>query len=141
MLIRQLGALAFLFCVGAGAASAQTVDAASAAYQRGDYAAALQMFQALANQGKGDAQYNLGIMYANGRGVPQDYVAAHMWLNLSASHGDQEAAAVRDSLAKTMSPAQVAEAQKMARDWKPKSHQPPARTRKPTPSPPPAAPQ
>jgi TPR repeat protein len=141
MFIRHLGALAFLFCIGAGAATAQTVDAASAAYQRGDYANALHMFQLLANQGKGDAQYNLGVMYANGKGVPQDYVVAHMWLNLSASHGDQEAAAARDSLAQTMSAAQVAEAQKMARDWKPKSHEAPARTRKPKPSSHPAAAQ
>jgi TPR repeat protein len=51
--------------------------------------------------------------------VAQDYVRAHMWYNLSASNGNAEAVIDRDELAKKMSAAQIAEAQKLAREWKP----------------------
>ncbi len=64
-------------------------------------------------------------MYEQGQGVPQDYVQAHMWFNLAASRsppGADHAKAVknRDILAAKMTPAQIAEAQRMAREWKPK---------------------
>ena len=60
-------------------------------------------------------------MYANGQGVPQDYVQAHMWYNLAGASGDAEGAKNRDLIAQKMTPAQVAEAQRLAREWKPKS--------------------
>jgi hypothetical protein len=56
--------------------------------------------------------------------VPQDYVTAHMWFNLSAAQGHPDAVNSRDILAQRMTPAQVTEAQKLARAWKP-SGQPP----------------
>ncbi len=64
-------------------------------------------------------------MYYKGRGVPQDYVQAHMWLNLAASRFPQGtdrdmAVKIRDILAAKMTPAQIAEAQRLAREWKPK---------------------
>jgi len=59
-------------------------------------------------------------MYFRGRGVPQDYVSAHMWMNLSAAAGDKEAAKSRDIIAALMTRTQIAEAQKLAREWKPK---------------------
>ena len=63
-------------------------------------------------------------MYAKGQGVTQDYVLAHMWLNLSASNSsgeDQKKMAIaRDAVAAKMAPAQIAEAQRLAREWKPK---------------------
>jgi len=75
----------------------------------------------------GEAQYNLGVMYKNGPGLPQDYVQAHMWFNLAASQfpaweKDKRGDAVkaRDYLASKMTPAQIAEAQKLAREWEPK---------------------
>jgi TPR repeat protein len=58
-------------------------------------------------------------MYAQGQGVPQDYVPAHMWFDLAAAQGEKDATELRDSLAKKMTPAQIAEAQKLAREWKP----------------------
>jgi TPR repeat protein len=57
------------------------------AYERGDYATALQEWQPLADQGDASAQNNLGFMYYKGTGVPQDYVLAHMWWNLAAAQG------------------------------------------------------
>jgi TPR repeat protein len=78
-----------------------------------------------AEQGDASAQYGLGSMHYNGQGVPQDYLQAHMWYNLAASGltGDDREAAVknRDLLAKTMTSEQIAEAQRLAREWKPKT--------------------
>lgn len=65
------------------------------------------------------AQLNLGILYENGEGVSQDYVQAHMWMNLAVSHSRlPECAAARDRVAAKMSPSQIAEAQRLAREWK-----------------------
>jgi TPR repeat protein len=82
---------------------------------------ALSWFRRAAEQRDPLAFAKLGLMYAQGRGVPQDYVQAHMWYNLSAAHGEKRAAESRDALAKQMTPAQIAEAQKLARDWAPKA--------------------
>jgi TPR repeat protein len=73
-----------------------------------------------ADQGGTQAQYNLGLMYSKGKGVPQDYVSAHMWFSLAAARGDQNAKENRDIAARVMTPAQIAQAQKLAREWKPK---------------------
>jgi len=51
--------------------------------------------------------------------VTQDYVQAHMWSNLAAA-GGLNVGALRDRLAKQMTPAQIAEARKLAREWEPK---------------------
>jgi uncharacterized protein len=58
-------------------------------------------------------------MYAQGRGVPQNFVIAHQWLNLAAANGAEGAVELRDELAAKMTPAQITEAQRLARDWKP----------------------
>jgi uncharacterized protein len=63
-------------------------------------------------------------MYAKGQGVPQDDVLAHMWFNLAASRFEdatrrQKAVDTRDEMTAKMTPAQIAEAQRMARQWKP----------------------
>ena len=74
-----------------------------------------------AAQGVARAQFFLGGMYADGRGVVQDYVQAHMWLNVAASRqtGEerQRSADQRDAHARLMTPAQLAEAQRLAREW------------------------
>ena len=85
-----------------------------------DYAAALTWYRKAANQGYAQDQNNLGRMYAYGKGVPQDYVLAHMWFNLSATQGNAGAVRRRNEVAAKMTPAQIAEAQKLARSGKPK---------------------
>ena len=92
-----------------------------------DYAEAARWFRKAAEAGDVTGQYYLGLMYYNGQGVPQDYVWAHMWFNLSASRivvSDKserdEIVQKRDMVAVRMTPAQIAEAQKLAREWKPK---------------------
>ena len=73
------------------------------------------------NRADANAQFNLGVMYTNGEGVPQDNVEAHMWLNLAASRssGEQRERAVtaRDAVAEQMTPANLSEAQRRAREW------------------------
>jgi len=56
-------------------------------------------------------------MYDKGQGVPQDYVQAHMWLNLAAAQGQEQAPTLRDILAKHMTHEQIAEAQRLTREW------------------------
>ena len=67
------------------------------------------------------AQFNLGVKYATGQGVPQDYVQAHMWFNLAASRSTgemrEDAVERRDQIANEMTPDQLAEAHRLAREW------------------------
>ena len=57
------------------------------AYERGDYATALREWRPLAEQGDASAQYNLGLLYTNGQGVPQDDVQARRWFEKAAVQG------------------------------------------------------
>ncbi len=84
-------------------------------------AEALRWYRLAAEQGFGLAQYNLAAMYAEGRGVKQDYVQAHRWYSLAGTHGDAKGLSARDALEKIMTAADIATAQKLAREWKPKS--------------------
>jgi uncharacterized protein len=93
-----------------------------------DYAEALKWYRLAADQGYGYAQNSLAILYAEGHGVMQDYVQAHMWFSLAATHirasntqARDLAIKNRDMVAAKMTPAQIAEAQKLADEWKPKS--------------------
>ena len=91
-----------------------------------DYAEAVKWYRIAAEQGHPSSQYNLGVMYDKGEGLPQDYVQAHRWYNLAAATftdktNREQAASNRDLIAKQMTPAQVAEAQKLAREWNPKT--------------------
>ena len=60
------------------------------AYESGDYATALREWKSLAEQGNASAQYNLGLMYDKGHGVPQDYKTAVKWYTLAAERGDAD---------------------------------------------------
>ncbi len=59
-------------------------------------------------------------MYRKGQGVPQNNVQAHMWFNLAAAQGSAKAREDREIVAEKMSPTQIGEAHKLARDWRPK---------------------
>jgi TPR repeat protein len=73
------------------------------------------------SKGYAGAQSNLGVKCANGEGVPQDYVQAHMWYSLAASRlGDTDrpyAVDGRDRAPGQMNPTELAEAQRLAREW------------------------
>ena len=78
---------------------------------------AVGWYRLAAEQRDANAQNNLGFMYANGKGVLQDNVYAHMWWNIAASsRGSKNASKNRDIIAKRMTPAQIAEAQKLAKE-------------------------
>ena len=156
-----IAALCAGFILGLTVPASAGYDAGEAAYKRGDYATALRELRPLAEQGVAEAQFNLGVMYANGHSVPQDYAEAvkwfrkaaeqgnakaqtnlglmygygevipqdyaqaYMWYDLAASRfspgeGRDIAVKNRDDVAKRMTPAQISEAQKLARRWGPK---------------------
>ena len=77
----------------------------------------MKWYRKAAEQGHAEAQYRLGAMYREGVGVQQDYVHAHKWYHLAARLGSEQAAKSRGIIATQMTPAQIAEAQKLAREW------------------------
>jgi uncharacterized protein len=80
---------ALMLAVGsAGPGAAGPFEDAVAAYQRGDYATSLRLTRSLAEQGNAWAQAQLGSMYDNGQGVPQDYAAAAGWYRKAAEQGN-----------------------------------------------------
>ena len=81
-----------------------------------DYAEAVRWYKLAAAQGNVLAQYNLGNSNARGEGVAQDFITAHMWFNLAAISGDIDAVKNRDLIASMLTPQQIAEAQKLARE-------------------------
>ena len=80
---------------------------------------AVKWWKLAAEQGVALAQFSLGLIYEHGQGVPQDYALAHMWFNLCGSSRDQDCEKNRMKVEKKMSPQQIAEAQRLARNWKP----------------------
>ncbi len=88
-----------------------------------DYEQAATWSRKAAEQGNARAQGRLGLMYNDGQGVLQDYVQAYMWYNLAGLHASDVRDAVIDLRARVaahMTHAQIAEAQRLAREWKPK---------------------
>ncbi len=65
----------------------------------------------------GDVFFRLGMMYATGRSVELDRVSAHKWFNIAALKGHPAAVGYRKEMSAEMSPAEIAEAQRAARDW------------------------
>jgi len=147
----------FLISLSMMAAAAFGADFATglAAWQKGDYAAAVKEWQPLADQGSRDAQYNVGLAYEEGKGVPQnyaeaakwieraanqgqveaqhdlgamygrgegvkrDYIQAYKWMSICAAKGNGGCASQRDLLAQKLKGSKLAEAQRLAAEWKP----------------------
>ena len=84
----------------------------------------MSWFRKAAEQGHPRAMHDLGVIYAKGLGVPQDYVRAHMWFSLSAAQGEQMAVKTLEMAEQKMTPAQITEAHKLAREWKPATQRP-----------------
>ena len=64
-----------------------------------------------------DVFFQLGMMYSTGSTIPTDYVSAHKWFNLAAMRGNAAAIRLRREIAEQMSVAEIAAAQRAARDW------------------------
>jgi uncharacterized protein len=84
-----------------------------------DFSQAAQWYWKAAEQGNPVAQFQLGNMYHLGKGVSQNYVMSYMWLDLAASRGNANAREIRRIVAGKMDPADIAEAKRMAEEWKP----------------------
>jgi TPR repeat protein len=87
-----------------------------------DFHEAEKWYRKAAEQKQKEAQFYLGMFYFYGWGVPQDYVRAHMWFNIAASAATnlddgKLPQMLRDGLAEKMTAAQIAEAQRLAREW------------------------
>jgi TPR repeat protein len=78
---------------------------------------ALTQYESDAKQGRADALYNLGLAYSTGQGVGVDFIAAHKWFNLAALRGVEEAKRWRATISGEMNNSQIAEAQRLAREW------------------------
>jgi len=110
--------------------NAKAQDLVGTIYQEGwgvprDHAEAAKWFRRAANQGDATAQFGLGTMYRDGEGVPQDYIRSYMWYSLAALTNDatwsRNALMARDLLVqlKHVTATQIAEAQRLASEWKP----------------------
>jgi TPR repeat protein len=64
-----------------------------------------------------DIFFDLGMRYSIGNTVPNDLVSAHKWFNLAAMRGNRDAIRLRREVAEQMSDAEIAAAQRAARDW------------------------
>ncbi len=78
---------------------------------------ALTQYESDAKNGRADALYNLGLAYSTGQGVGVDFIAAHKWFNLAAVRGVEEAKKWRAQISAEMNNSQIAEAQRLAREW------------------------
>ncbi len=90
----------------------------------GDDAEAATWYRRAAEQGYAPAQGGLGYMFAYGAGVDENHVLAYMWLELAWTGATDDFtrglyAQQRDELARRMTPEQIAEARRLAREWKP----------------------
>jgi len=120
---RALNNLGLMYNWGPIQDGEQIEDSGWAFYGRPkDYVQAAQWYMKAAQQGDTFAQRQLGEMSALGLGTPKDVVTAYLWFNLAATKNDSNGGIARrnrDRLEKLMTPAQVAEAQRMSRAWKP----------------------
>jgi TPR repeat protein len=85
-----------------------------AAYNRGDYVPAIQVFRVMAAQGNAKAQHLVGVMYHKGEGVARNSVRAFAWFSLAAAQGDRDAQAKLREVSQSMTPEEIAQARDMA---------------------------
>jgi peptidoglycan hydrolase-like protein with peptidoglycan-binding domain len=106
-----------LILAGAGVSQAD-YNAGTAAFNAGNYTRAYQEYKQAADAGNSLAQFMMGRLYAEGRGVVEDKVAAYMWFDLAASNGNSRAIGVRDAVAAQMDSADIDRAQDLAAEWR-----------------------
>lgn len=85
--MKPIRALAMIGCLGLFTISAEDFAAGLKAYENQDYSTALKEWRPLAEKGSAAAEFNLGLLYYDGRGVSQDYPEAARWFERSADQG------------------------------------------------------
>ncbi len=116
--LKQLLVCVLLFMVGEQAAASQFTDA-QVASKKGNHAQAAAIYKSMAERGNALAQLLLGMKYYDGRGVPQDYVLAYMWVDIAVANADKSKQKtyieIRELVAKQMTIGQVDDAKERAR--------------------------
>ncbi|HET7889518.1 MAG TPA: hypothetical protein VFL62_25080 [Bradyrhizobium sp.] len=110
---RQKAIVGMIFAAqiwAAGAALAGPWEDGMAAYNRGDYVPALQVFRAMAREGNAEAQRLLGQMYRRGQGVRRSPARAFVWFTRAAARGDRRANADLRAMSQSMSATELARA-------------------------------
>jgi len=115
----MLLAVAAALLLGMSGTAYANYEDGQAAFEQRDYRAALQELEPLAAQGDGRAQYLVGIIYRDGLDVPPDFVTAYAWLHVAAARGQPQAASARDGMSWRLTPSEIDEAQRLAREWRP----------------------
>ena len=98
------------------------------AYDQKNYEEALSIWLPLTKEGNPRVLYNVGLMYANGLGIPKDdYVEAYRWFEISANRADdprekKKAERMRDMVGLELTPDQLVEAKARIKAWHPKWH-------------------
>jgi TPR repeat protein len=100
--------------LGSAGAFAGPWEDGMAAYNRGDYMPAIQLFRPLAAAGNARAQHLIGVMYHKGEGVARSSVRAFAWFSLAAARGDSDAKAKLTEVSKTLTPDELSQAKEMA---------------------------
>lgn len=100
--------------LGNARAIAGPLEDGMAAYNRGDYVPAMQLFRPLAQRGDAKAQNLLGTMYRRGQGVARNSVRAFVWFSRAAARGDATATAELREVSQTMTGEELAQAREMA---------------------------
>ena len=106
--------MAAALVLGSAGAFAGPWEDGMAAYNRGDYTPAIQLFRPLAAKGNARAQHLIGVMYHKGEGVARSSVRAFAWFSLAAAHGDSEAKAKLAEVSKAMTPDELSQGKEMA---------------------------
>jgi TPR repeat protein len=88
-----------------------------------DFYEAMRWCRLAVDQSHSQAMFMMGTYYDKARAVSRDVVQAHRWYNLASAYGYHEGAKRRDRLARDMTPGQIAEAQLLARNWRPKTQE------------------
>jgi peptidoglycan hydrolase-like protein with peptidoglycan-binding domain len=110
--------LASALLLTSAGASHGDYNAGSSAFNVGNYTRAYQEFKQSADAGNSLAQFMMGRLYAEGRGVVEDNMAAYMWYDLAASSGNSHAIAARDSVAAQLDADELDRAQELAAQWR-----------------------
>jgi localization factor PodJL len=92
---------------------------ASAPDDQRDFNGAARWFEEAAKRGVVDSQFNLGMLYARGLGVSQDFAESYKWFAIAAAHGDKDAAKARDDVAKSIEATQMSEVKEKLASWQP----------------------
>ena len=112
-LLTAVGLLAAAQILGPANALAGPWEDGMAAYSRGDYVPAMQVFRAMAAQGNAKAQSVIGVMYRRGQGVAKSPARAFMWFSLASARGDSKAKAELQEMSSSMTPEELARAHEM----------------------------